>query len=363
MADIQSVVGAAISATTPKPYTPDTFKAGTYDITNYTYPDDLYSNNAQYGGNYAIFYINVSVDSKLLKSGSTKTVDNIPPRDRGDLIAMGLSKEKLVAANATAGALEGAIGGGILTGNVKGAAVGAVGGGAIAGIGSGVAASMAPSASRAQKRLKTAIALHIPNNLSINYGVEWSEEDTTFLAMAAAGGTEIMKALESGGKDSDVKGVGAAIISNLMLSKGPNAAGNSAALGLAANPKKEQVFKGVHFRTFSFDYKFFPRSSEEAKKVMNIIKEFKYHMYPEFKDANNFVYIYPSEFDIYYYQNGKENMNLHRHTSCVLTDMSVNYTPNGMFNTFPDGMPTQIDVTLSFRELALLTKDKVKAGL
>jgi hypothetical protein len=43
--------------------------------------------------------------------------------------------------------------------------------------------------------------------------------------------------------------------------------------------------------------------------------------------------------------------------------MTINYTPNGMFTTFPDGMPTQIDITLAFRELALLTKDKVKDGL
>ena len=96
---------------------------------------------------------------------------------------------------------------------------------------------------------------------------------------------------------------------------------------------------------------------------MNIIQEFKYHMHPEFKDANNFVYIYPSEFDIIYYSNGKENKNLHRHTSCVLTEVNVNYTPNGLFTTFPDGQPTQINVTLSFRELALLTKDKIKDGL
>ena len=86
-------------------------------------------------------------------------------------------------------------------------------------------------------------------------------------------------------------------------------------------------------------------------------------MHPEFKDTNNFVYIYPSEFDIMYFANGKENRNLHRHTSCVLTSMSVNYTPNGMFSTFANGMPTQINMTLEFRELALLTKDKVKDGL
>jgi hypothetical protein len=34
-----------------------------------------------------------------------------------------------------------------------------------------------------------------------------------------------------------------------------------------------------------------------------------------------------------------------------------------LFSTFDNGMPTQIDVTLTFRELALLTKDKVMDGL
>jgi hypothetical protein len=43
--------------------------------------------------------------------------------------------------------------------------------------------------------------------------------------------------------------------------------------------------------------------------------------------------------------------------------MNVNYTPNGQFNSFDNGMPTQINITLSFRELSLLTKDKIKDGL
>jgi hypothetical protein len=47
----------------------------------------------------------------------------------------------------------------------------------------------------------------------------------------------------------------------------------------------------------------------------------------------------------------------------VLKDMNVNYTPNGAFTTFANGMPTQINVTMNFQELALLTKDKVKDGL
>lgn len=337
--------------------------ANKYEVKQHMYPDDLMSDESKYGKHYVIFYINVASDSKLVNGkNAAATVNEMTPRDAGDMVGSNMSKKGLVASNATVNTLGGIVGGSIaLGGGIKGAAKGA----AVANIGTvgvGVASTMAPEVLRGKKRLKTAIALHVPNQLQIRYGVQWSDEDTSILAMAAAGGEEVMKAL-SDDKNSNVSGVGAAIIANLALSKGPNAGANSAALGLAANPKKEQVFKGVDFRTFQFEYQFFPRSVNEARNVLRIIEEFKYHMHPEFKDDNNFVYVYPSEFDIFYYQNGKENKNLHRHTSCVLTEMSINYTPNGAFNTFANGMPTQINVQMSFRELALLTKDKIKAGL
>jgi hypothetical protein len=342
---------------------PSTFRSGGsdgYNVESFSYPDDLFSAKGTYGGNYVVFYINVGTDSKLAKSlPENEFVNDLTPRDRGDLIAQNLSKDRLVAAQGTVNTITGIVGGSIAFGNVAGALKGT----AIANIptvGLAVTATLAPDATRSQKRLKTAIAMHVPNQLQIRYGMQWSEEDTTSLSIAAEGIDEVMKALDSKGKDSDVKGVGAAIIANLTLGKTPGA---SAALGLAANPKKEQVFKGVDFRTFQFDYQFFPRSSQEAKNVLNIIQQFKYHMHPEFKDEYNFVYMYPSEFDILYYNNGVENLKLHRHTSCVLTELNVNYTPNGTFTTFEDGMPTQINVTMNFRELALLTKDKVKDGL
>ena len=43
--------------------------------------------------------------------------------------------------------------------------------------------------------------------------------------------------------------------------------------------------------------------------------------------------------------------------------MTTNYSGAGQFATFDDGMPTQINITLQFRELALLTKDRVKDGM
>jgi hypothetical protein len=46
----------------------------------------------------------------------------------------------------------------------------------------------------------------------------------------------------------------------------------------------------------------------------------------------------------------------------VLTDLNINYTPNGSFTTFANGMPTQINIQMTFKELAILTKDQIQAG-
>lgn len=349
---------------------PKRFKNDKYRVESHMYPDDLMSDprggvsSNIYGGNYVVLYINVAVDSKLLSGPDAEEItdDKSFTRDRGALLAENLSGTQLVTGAVAGTTLKALAGGGLLTGNAAGAVGGAALAAAPGAIGLGTAASIAASTTRAQKRLKTAIALHVPNQLNIRYGMQWGEEDTATALMLPKIGEAAMKAIQEG-NTSNLSEPAKAVIANLGLTSGPNAGTISAATGLAPNPRKEQVFKSVDFRTFQFEYQFFPRDAKEAEKVENIIKTLKMHMHPEFKDTNKFLYIYPSEFDIVYYNNGVENPHLHRHTSCVLTEMSVNYTPNAVFSTFEGGMPTQINVQLSFRELSLLDKDKIKAGL
>lgn len=327
------------------------FDASKYTVDQYCYPDDLMSE--VYGGNYAIFYINVGVDSKLNVTDKTVNLDpKTEPRLRSKFIAKPMTTHELATASGLTGAIEGAISGG-KGGALKGAATGAI---------SVEAAGLyAPDASRSQRRLKSAIALHIPNQLSVRYGMQWSEEDSYNLSAVSDG---VLNALNKEGAKNKMSAVGkggAEALAGIALQKAPG--GVSAKLGIAANPKKEQTFKGVDYRKFTFDYQFFPRSREEARNVLNIIEQFKIHMHPEYKSENNYVYIYPSEFDITYYTSHVENQKIHRHTSCVLEELSINYTPNGNFSTFADGMPTQINVSLGFKELMLLSKETVMGGL
>ena len=342
------------------------YRDNKYDVSTHSYPSDLMGSES-YGGNYAIFYINVNIDSKLLSEngGGAEITDDVDfTRERGPLIAANLGKLGLVGGAVTGVGLQGGVagllasGGSRFVGAIKGATVAAAPGA----IGLGAAADLAGSTNRQQKRLKSAIALHIPNQLNIRYGVQYSEEDTSTAVMAPLLGGAAVKAIMgfSGGELLGTVKEGAAA---LGLAFGPNSGTVSAATGLAFNPRKEQVFKGVDFRTFQIEYHFFPRSSTESRNVLNIIKMFKLHMHPEFKDTNKFLYIYPSEFDITYYSNGTENTSIHKHTSCVLTEMTVNYTPNSQFTAFPDGTPTQIYVQMTFRELAQLDKQMVAGGM
>jgi hypothetical protein len=83
-------------------------------------------------------------------------------------------------------------------------------------------------------------------------------------------------------------------------------------------------------------------------------------MHPELSKDGLF-YIYPSEFDIQYYFQGRQNEFLHKISTCVLTDMSVNYG-NEYFSSFREGEPTEIRMNLTFQETELLTKERISKG-
>lgn len=368
---------------------PTWFQSDSYTIKNLMYPDDLMSSaNNQYGGNYVIFYINVHEDSYLFKgseAAKNRTVTDIPPNMRGEVSGK-FSSADVVVAGGIAGAARGGASAARATIGASGTDVikkitgidsakifglettANFGTGALV---TGAAITALGGVANKYKRMESAIALHVPTDLSISYSANWSPTDMAGMAAAATVGDSIGNAIEqltksgitqSAGELSNAGGAGI----NYLVSRGLQTQGIGEFVGkvsgTAANPKKEQLFRNVDFRTFSFNYQFFPRSKEEAQKVQAIIKTFKLHMHPEFKDASHFLYTYPSEFDIYYYQNGQENMNIHRHTSCVLTDMNISYTPQGILSTFEDGMPTQINVQLQFKELALLTKEAIADG-
>jgi len=348
---------------------------GKYHVDLMNYPPEVGSRSVL---NHIHFYINVQADSKVTLDNSVEKSEIQPDRSAMNSIVGQPGNDADIKRNLTAAtAAQGAVvagGASLLSGNdlvtvgkdiVKGGVIGGATAIAQTAILSGAGLKFGQPA----KRLKNAIVLYTPQQLSVRYGMQWSEEEIG-IAAALATNPELANKLNAAGASmasgnvgdgmKQAGGAAAGVLASEILKKSP---GMSAMTRSAGNPRKEQIFKGVDYRRFTFDYQFSPRDEDEAKAALNIIWLFKYHMHPEFKDATNFVYVYPSEFDIEYYIGGQQNTSLNKISSCVLTEMNVNYSPNGVFSTFPDGTPTQINMTLNFVELETLTKERIQAGL
>jgi hypothetical protein len=127
--------------------------------------------------------------------------------------------------------------------------------------------------------------------------------------------------------------------------------------GTVLNNNLELLFNGPKLRTFRYSYRFTPRDDKEAKMVRRIIRFFKREMSPEVIQTGLFLAT-PNVFQLKYIsRDGKENQFLNRIKLCALTDMSVNYTPDGTYMTYQDGSMTSYEVELQFSELEPIYKN------
>jgi len=134
--------------------------------------------------------------------------------------------------------------------------------------------------------------------------------------------------------------------------------------GKSVNPKAEFVFKSVPFRSFSYPFEFAPKNEKEKEDVQKIISILKFHMHPE-KFGAGFL-LAPSEFQITYMYKDGPNMYIPRISRCALTDMSVDYSPEGVFTTFKGddkgAHPVLTKMDLSFTEMEIMTKETIAEG-
>ena len=239
----------------------------------------------------------------------------------------------------------------------------------------GLAANSNPT-----RRITDSVALYLPPNVQDSTVAAYNTDATGALGFAAAGGMDILRKYNQ----NDMAGASSALIN---LAKGflGNAglkglaevadtfSGGSGGAGLinkffsqADNPYLEVLFDKMNLRNFSYTFTLAPKNTDERDDIQRIIQLFRFHMSPEVISENNRFLRLPSEFDIHYmYQHksgqASENDYYNKIATCVMTGCDVNYTPDGV-NSFDDGSPTKMTMTLAFTELEMLTKEKVNEG-
>lgn len=239
---------------------------------------------------------------------------------------------------------------------------------------------------------KEAIALYMPDTIAYTYSQSYEQiamggeiggqalaAGRSMLEAAGQGNTSfeaIKKAAVQGGKAlvTNLAQKGTNVLGSLTGSQNTAQVASVALLGSVQNPLLEMIYKSPNFRQFQFDFVFYPRSEKEAFEVQQIIDSFRFHQAPEFAQETMGFLIPPSEFDIRFYYGGYQNPNIPQIATCVLTNMDVNYAPNGWSayevpgESKPEmgrtGMPVSIQLSLQFTERSYLTKkdlrDKIK---
>ena len=234
-------------------------------------------------------------------------------------------------------------------------------------------------------RLQSLIKLFMPPTVEVTYDPQYTDSEIGVGAKTAVGAVDTFIGTQGtlGEKISaTTKDVfeNSAIIEKMGIGAlDAMAPGFKAILfarsGKAVNNRLELIFSGLSKRSFTFNFKFLPKSYQEAKAVYNIIRRFKFHMLPEIAGdvTTSRTFITPDVFDIkYMMSDGKENEYINKISTCVLENMNVKYGGD-RYQTFdpsmaeagaPDGMkapPVQTEMTLQFKELEIVTQNNVLA--
>jgi hypothetical protein len=225
--------------------------------------------------------------------------------------------------------------------------------------------------------LGDSIILYTPPSVKFEYKATYEQAETKNLQTLKESGSQFVENIKG---FLDGKGDLGEILANITDTGGvlarqvlqgalevtfPGAAGFfTKQTGRAINPRMELAFQSVPFRSFAFDFDFAPKNLKEVQMVNKMMQLFKFHMLPDVSDEK--YLITPSEFQISYYYRDRANMYIPKISRCVLTDMSIDYSPEGVFHTFKaddkGAMPVISNMKLTFSETEIMTKQTTADG-
>ena len=148
-----------------------------------------------------------------------------------------------------------------------------------------------------------------------------------------------------------------------------------------SNPHMEVLYKSPNYRTFQFMYKLSPFEEADCDSIMDILKYLRYNAatdsslaaFRTLKDEKGAIFgsdnwlAYPSKFELKFLikkPDGSLEVNpyISKIKECVITEISVNYTSVGQMSSYENGFPTEIELSLSLTEAALLMKNDILEG-
>ena len=264
------------------------------------------------------------------------------------------------------------------------------------------------------KKLDDDILMYMPQDVSTSMSTSWGgKEITNTAALALRGyanlttGGDIAGAIKAvgSGVPGFAKGLPSSVAAGLV-NMGLNATGVQTNLGIndilggtagvITNPNTEMLFGGPSIRNIGFKFKMAARSEREAKNMLTICRRFQYHASAKFggkspivagvvkglsnfgnatkdkkektkiskeeiksfADSNNFISV--PDLCLFKYMTGNNvNTYLNQYKACALTNVDVNFTPDGSYSTLVGGYPSAVELTVGLVETKIIYQGEI----
>ncbi len=221
------------------------------------------------------------------------------------------------------------------------------------------------SVSYGDSKMNSIIGAALQGTLGVTAGAADALVDTegNLGAKLGAAGEATKEAVMAAFRASDINGNNLKTLFNAKIATGVvGAFGGNVSVnqflarqsGQIFNPNMELLFNSPTLRNFRFSFKMTPRSLEEAEQCKLIIRTFKMNMAPKVTNGRGGQSLFlntPNVFELRYKSGAANHPFLHRFKQCFLTDMSVNYTGEGVYATYENREPVSMIMDLSFKEL------------
>ena len=229
------------------------------------------------------------------------------------------------------------------------------------------------------------ILLYMPEDISTGFRSNWGGKAMSTVARnaMAAAGQEGFNKLKSAGDslfkqiDKAVALTGAAAIRKAVQKVSGDSLSNDdvfgAISGAILNPNVELLYQGTDLRNFQLNFKLVPRSDDESIDINKIVHQFKRTMLPSaipgkvFGGSNpgtigGFIGV-PNLVKVSFMKGSGQHPVLPVFKMCALTQVDVNYTPDGAYATYRDGQPVALVLTLNFQETKMVFAEDLDQGI
>ena len=220
---------------------------------------------------------------------------------------------------------------------------------------------------------KGSILLYMPEDIQSEYGANWGGAGFGLLSktlMSGIGSASVGNFDAGTAFNEGMNGITGSVkraLVDKIVKKANEAMGTSVTTnqatggttGRIVNPNVEMMYESPEMRGFSLNFKMFSSTEEESNEIRKICNTFKKNMLPEFGSA--FIKV-PNIVKVTFMTGTSPNQFVSQYKPCAITNVSVNYTPDGAWATYRDGRPVATQLTLQFKELKMLFADDIEVG-